>query len=312
MRGSRPIGGAAFTGNRLGPVLALIGALLVFAAATSVASAASFVKSWAAPAPEGIAVGGGHVYVANRDHHLDDHVQAFTTSGDLQWKQDLPYACSVAFRHSDGHVFVGTCGVASGRIHHDGIYEYDARGRSAWSLVGFADYHWWRNIQAVAVHGERVYFSEHSRDSVMETGWPNGPWGTFGFDQAPGLALTANRVYAIKADRVRVTQGNRVEICFHGCGYAGFGFGSGPGSANGQFKAPQGIAVGGPHGNVYVADTGNNRIQEFTHNGAFLTAWTGPGPGGGNFKAPMDVGVDASGHVYVADSGNGRIVKFTP
>jgi DNA-binding beta-propeller fold protein YncE len=70
--------------------------------------------------------------------------------------------------------------------------------------------------------------------------------------------------------------------------------------------------VGGPHGNVYVADTGNNRIQEFTHNGAFLNAWTGPGLGGGNFSAPMDVGVDPTGHVYVADTGNSRIVKFAP
>ena len=35
------------------------------------------------------------------------------------------------------------------------------------------------------------------------------------------------------------------------------------GSGNGQFSAPIGVATDGS-GNLYVADTNNNRIQKFT------------------------------------------------
>ena len=43
-------------------------------------------------------------------------------------------------------------------------------------------------------------------------------------------------------------------------------FGSGPG----QFKQPAGVATDGA-GFVYVADTGNNRVQKFTTAGAFVS-----------------------------------------
>jgi DNA-binding beta-propeller fold protein YncE len=35
-----------------------------------------------------------------------------------------------------------------------------------------------------------------------------------------------------------------------------------PGTENGQFARPEGINVD-PSGNVYVADTNNNRVQKF-------------------------------------------------
>jgi DNA-binding beta-propeller fold protein YncE len=313
MQRSRPQGPAAFTGNRRAPVLALIGALLVIASTASVASAATFIKDWHVPYPQGIAVGRDHVYVAG------GALRAYTTDGDFRWERHPSHACSVAFRHSDGHLFVGTCASAPDGHGGDAVEQYDGGGRPDGSLVGWPYNHAWAQIQAVAVHANVVYFSEQTHHSVMLTAWPYGPWGYLGvFDTSPGLALTANRLYGIQStqDYVRL---DRVYICHtaHGepqystrCDGASY-FG-GPGSADGQFNNPQGIAVGGPHGNVFVADTGNNRIEEFTHNGAFLNAWTGPGPGGGNFNAPKDVGVDASGHVYVADTAHNRIVKFMP
>jgi hypothetical protein len=63
-------------------------------------------------------------------------------------------------------------------------------------------------------------------------------------------------------------------------------------------------------GNVYVADSGNERIQKFDADGRFLTAWGSPGNSIGEFTQPFGVAVDSSGNVYVADYGNSRIQKF--
>ena len=81
------------------------------------------------------------------------------------------------------------------------------------------------------------------------------------------------------------------------------------GAGAGQFQAVDGVAVD-QAGNVFVADTGNNRIQKFTADGAFLTAWGTAGSGQSQFNAPADVAVGPDGSVYVADTGNNRIQRF--
>ncbi|MDQ6422854.1 S-layer homology domain-containing protein [Paenibacillus sp. LHD-117] len=78
---------------------------------------------------------------------------------------------------------------------------------------------------------------------------------------------------------------------------------------NGKFAYPVGIASDGS-GNVYVADTNNNRIQKFDSSGIFVNAWGSYGNGDGQFIEPAGVAVDGNGNVYVADRGNRRIQKF--
>lgn len=91
-----------------------------------------------------------------------------------------------------------------------------------------------------------------------------------------------------------------------------------PGSGDGQFRNPHGpdyepnegpwgIAVDDA-GNVYVADTWNNRIQKFTADLEFVAAW---GEQDGLF-GPRDIAIDADGNLLVADTGNKRIVKYSP
>ncbi len=82
------------------------------------------------------------------------------------------------------------------------------------------------------------------------------------------------------------------------------------GSGDGQFNLPSGVAVDAV-GNVYVADTGNNRIQKFDGAGVFITKWGSVGTGNGQFTSPQGVTVDLAGNVYVADTGNHRIQKFS-
>jgi RHS repeat-associated protein len=82
------------------------------------------------------------------------------------------------------------------------------------------------------------------------------------------------------------------------------------GTENGQFKSPQGIATD-TAGNVWVADTANNRIQAFKPSGEFIRKFGSEGTGNGQFKSPAGVAIDAEGNAWVADTGNDRIQKLS-
>lgn len=84
-------------------------------------------------------------------------------------------------------------------------------------------------------------------------------------------------------------------------------------TAPGQFAAPTAVAVDGA-GNLYVADTGNHRIQKLslTLTGAPLAQWGTQGSAPSQFEVPFGVAVDRVGNLYVADTGNHRIEGFSP
>ncbi len=90
--------------------------------------------------------------------------------------------------------------------------------------------------------------------------------------------------------------------------------GGGTGTSLGEFNTPYGVAVD-LNGNVYVADSGNHRIQKLTLSTNTWSEWKkvggGNGSGLGEFSVPGAVAVDLNGNVYVADSGNHRIQKLT-
>ncbi|MCZ8161124.1 MAG: 6-bladed beta-propeller, partial [Microcystis sp. LE19-196.1B] len=74
-----------------------------------------------------------------------------------------------------------------------------------------------------------------------------------------------------------------------------FAFGSG-GSGNGQFSNPFGLAVGSD-GNIYVADSANNRVQVFNSRGVFQSAFGSGGRGNGQFATPSGIAVDSGGNI---------------
>lgn len=79
---------------------------------------------------------------------------------------------------------------------------------------------------------------------------------------------------------------------------------------DGQFNEPTAIAVDGA-GNVYVADSGNHRVQKFDPNGRFLAKWGRRGSGPAQFETPRGLTVDSKGDILVVDQGNDRVQKFT-
>jgi DNA-binding beta-propeller fold protein YncE len=81
------------------------------------------------------------------------------------------------------------------------------------------------------------------------------------------------------------------------------------GAAPGQLLSPGGAAWG-KQDRLYVADTGNHRVQVFTPEGKLLYGWGGAGSDPGQFLSPSGIAVGAGDEVYVADTGNDRVQVF--
>ena len=165
---------------------------------------------------------------------------------------------------------------------------------------------------------------------------PKGVVGVFGqagsgageFQTPAGVAVnqTTGDVYVVDVANERVQQFDadgtfirmwgwgvsdgsaELQVCTSDC-QAGI---AGPGDGQFMFNGESaGIAVA-PDGSVYVADTGNHRVQKFTAAGGFLAQIGTPGSGDGEFLSPIAVAVDPSdGDLLVADRDNARIQRFT-
>ncbi len=89
---------------------------------------------------------------------------------------------------------------------------------------------------------------------------------------------------------------------------------------------PHGIAFD-PFGNLYIADTGNNRVVEYIAPLAGNTAaarvfgqagdftisdcnFGGQTPDAYSLCSPTQVALDSTGDVYIADSGNNRVTEY--
>ncbi len=96
-----------------------------------------------------------------------------------------------------------------------------------------------------------------------------------------------------------------------------------PGSQPGEFEGPSGVAVNevalGDIGDVYVADSGNNRIERFSAEGKTLIGtFDGHETPAGSLASPTAIAVDNSsslldpsrGDVYVLDSAHKVVDKF--
>ncbi len=142
----------------------------------------------------------------------------------------------------------------------------------------------------------------------------NGPSGA--------AADAAGNIYIADAANNRIRKidastGNISTIA--GTGTAG-NTGDGAAATSATLSNPRGVALDSD-GNVYIADTGNNRIRKVTVSSGNIAALAGTGTAGftgdggaatsATLRGPRGVAVDSSGDVYIADSQNERIRKVT-
>jgi len=118
-------------------------------------------------------------------------------------------------------------------------------------------------------------------------------------------------------NRIRVLDTSGVISTAAGNGTGGFSGDTGF-ATNAELHAPYGVALDGL-GNIYVADTLNNRIREINTSGIITTiAGTGAAGYGGDGAAaifatlnhPTGIAADEYGNLYIADEYNNRIRKI--
>jgi sugar lactone lactonase YvrE len=96
------------------------------------------------------------------------------------------------------------------------------------------------------------------------------------------------------------TGGNKLEVCTSSC-RSGL-----PGAGNGQFQYPEGITVDSK-GDLFVADRGNKRVQEFNSE----LAWVRNISLSEEKDGPFYVAVDASGDLWVTYSWENKVGEFS-
>ncbi|MEA2218204.1 MAG: tripartite motif-containing protein 71 [Solirubrobacteraceae bacterium] len=116
-----------------------------------------------------------------------------------------------------------------------------------------------------------------------------------------GIAVTpdGSRTYVNDKRYIRVFGADDVQIVEFG----------GLGSKLGKLAAPAQMALDAA-GNLWVAERGNNRVQEFGPDGERLLTFGNRGIDPGQFINPTGVSVDCHGTLTVTDTQNNRVQQF--
>jgi DNA-binding beta-propeller fold protein YncE len=64
-------------------------------------------------------------------------------------------------------------------------------------------------------------------------------------------------------------------------------------------------------GDLFVSDTGNNRILKYSRDGVIVDRFGHTGSGKGEFLHPAGLAVGGDGSLYVADTGNNRVQRLS-
>ena len=135
----------------------------------------------------------------------------------------------------------------------------------------------------------------------------NAGWLHLGSGNGTGAAIAVftcdpNPSATVRSGAITLDSGVALTVTQAGSNYIG------PGAvvtlAPAGLSGPSGVAVDGS-GNVYLADTGNNAIKEWSATTQQVTTLLSTG-----LNQPAAVAVDSSGNVYIADTGNNAIKEW--
>ena len=249
--------------------------------------------------PRGIAVdSSGNLFIADTGNHrirrVDTNAMISTVTGGGTNDPDgggqatnaaLSYPCGVA-ADSSGNLFIADAGA-------NRIYKVDTNGM----------------IATVAGNGTNSFFGDGAQATNASL---NNPAAVAADDF--GNLFIAD----IQNNRVRMVDTNGIITTVAGDGTNGFS-GDGASATNAELFSPTGLAVDAS-GNLFVADSANNRIRMVDTNG-IITTVAGNGTNGfsgdggvatnADLSNPTGVALDASGNLFIADGNNDRIRKVT-
>jgi sugar lactone lactonase YvrE len=164
---------------------------------------------------------------------------------------------------------------------------------------------------AVAANGD-LYIADTGNNRVVEVPWDRSK-DSYGAQTTVGTNL-------LSTEAVAVGSGGKVYIANVGNSSVAEGLAgcSATTSCTSQTTVasqatnglanPTGVAVG-PSGNLYIVDSGNNRVIVLPWNPS-SSAYGTQTEVGAELVGPRGVALDAMGNVYIADTGNNRVVKI--
>jgi PKD repeat protein len=276
--------------------------------------------------PDSVAVdSAGNLYVTDP---INSRVQKFDSSGTFIAKWGSYGAGIGQLRSPTGIAVDADSNVYVADSLNNRIQEFSSTGTflTAWGLRGSGDGEF-EEPRGIVVDAEGyVYVTDHYNNRIQKfdangtfiTTWGSEPPGDSEFFYPEGVAIDdAGNVYVVDTNNHRIQKFDANGTFITTWGHEGSP--SLPGEipvieANGNFSFPTGVAIDG-ESFVYVADSGNNRIQKFDANGTFITKWGGwpVGYGDGQFSGLRGIAADEDGYIYVADAEESviaRIQKF--
>jgi len=291
--------------------------------------------------PRGVAIDrNGNVYVADQNNH---RIRKITPEGVVSTFAGASTAGSIdgigtaaKFNFPSGLALDNAGNVYVADFHNNKIRKITPEGvvsTLAGSNAGFADgigsSAQFSNPYDVAVDGSgNVYVADYNNrkirkitpEGVVSTlagstqGSADGTGSTAQFNNPISVAVDGSgNVYV--ADETnhnirKITPGGEVSTLAGSTS----GFADGVGTMA-RFSSPTGVAVDGV-GNVFVADSNNNKIRKITPEGVvstFAGSTFGSADGTSDtaqFHIPVRVAVDRAGNVYVSDRNNHKIRKI--
>jgi tripartite motif-containing protein 71 len=239
--------------------------------------------------PTAVAVApNGDVFVLERYSNSVNRVQRFDGLGNYVTTWGAYGTGNGQFVHPKGIAVDSLGNVYVADTGNDRIQEFDDSGNllTQWSTT---------NPTGVAVDSSDVIYVA-GNNNIYRFNTSGAPLTSWALAGAVGVAVDgANNIWV-------TTTGNAIKK-YDNLGATLLGtYGSG------VLSAPQSISIA-PGGKVYVADTGNGRVQRFSSAGVAEIEW-GEYPGSGVPDVPTGIAVDSSDNVYMTKKATDQIQKF--